>query len=93
VHAYIELVGGRLRCRRCATDLCAAADNWRLHVPRTDRPLAALGERYRTLSGTLDAQIVFRAYSCPGCTGRLDAEVCPASATPLRDFEITEEIL
>jgi hypothetical protein len=81
----------RFACAWCRADLGPAAESYRDYTIVAERPIGALGERlYGGMESSLDEQIVFRTYGCPGCGARLDAEVCPHSAEPLRDIELSE---
>lgn len=88
VTEYLEIEQGRIRCTRCAADVCAADQNYKLWVlqergPVTDVPGAGDPAPY-ALSTTLE----LRRYYCPGCTVQLDVETSVPEAEPLWDFEI-----
>jgi uncharacterized protein (UPF0212 family) len=90
IHEYVDLDAGRLRCAACGQDLGDAHAGYRAATVTIDEPVAALGALFAGMTDTVDEQIVFRTYNCPGCGRRLDAEICPRSAAPLRDLEVAD---
>jgi acetone carboxylase gamma subunit len=92
VHEYIALDRAAeppaLLCADCGWRLCDWAENYRLHAVVVDTATSALGGLFRGLEESLDEQIVLRAYHCPSCGRRLDAEVCPESAEPMWDLKL-----
>jgi acetone carboxylase gamma subunit len=94
VHEYLILVrdddGAHLHCASCRTRLCAVSENYRRAAKVVDTPIDGLGALFGGMDGSIDEKIVFRAYHCPSCGRRLDAEVCPAGADALWDLQLAE---
>jgi len=94
VHEYLILVrdddGSHLHCASCRFQLCDVSENYRLAAKVVDAPVDSLGALFGGMDQTIDERIVFRAYHCPSCGRRLDAEICPASAEPLWDLQLAE---
>jgi acetone carboxylase gamma subunit len=88
MNEYLEVEGGRVRCRRCSTDICAADENYKLWVlqqrgPVTDVPGVGDPEPY-----AMDQTLEFRRYYCPGCAVQIETEVSLPEFAPLWDIEI-----
>jgi acetone carboxylase gamma subunit len=96
VHEYLLVIrdddGGHLHCASCRHRLCDVSENYRLAARVVDEPIDSLGPMFGGMAHTIDEKIVFRAYHCPACGRRLDAEVCPASAEPLWDLQLAEGV-
>lgn len=93
VTEYVEIEAGRLRCARCATELCDADQNYKLWVlqargPVTDVPGAGDPAPY----GLRD-EMELRRYFCPGCAVQLDTEIAPPDSEPLWDVELETNAL
>ena len=88
VSEYLEVDGGRIRCSRCAEDLCAADENYKLWVlqdraPVTDIPGVGDPAPYG-LAETLE----LRRYFCPGCAVQIETEVALPQEPPLWDIQL-----
>jgi acetone carboxylase gamma subunit len=94
VHEYLVLVrdgdDSHLHCASCRFQLCDVSENYRLAAKVVDAPIDSLGALFGGMDHSIDEKIVFRAYHCPSCGRRLDAEVCPASAEALWDLQLAE---
>jgi acetone carboxylase gamma subunit len=90
VHEYLFIADGGLHCAGCRHRLCAVSENYRLAATVIDEPIDSLGPMFGGMERTIDETIVFRAYHCPSCGRRLDAEVCPASAEALWDLQLAD---
>lgn len=88
VNEYLEIADGRIRCRRCQADFCAADQNYKLwvlqeHGEVTDVPGVNDPDAY----GMRD-RLELRRYYCPGCAVQLDVEVSLPELPPLWDTEV-----
>jgi acetone carboxylase gamma subunit len=78
-----------LACLACETTLCKVGENYRTHVAVESRPIGALGPLFAGRESTVRDAIVIRTYRCPNCRRRLDQEICPSSAAPIFDLELS----
>lgn len=88
LNEYLEMEAGRIRCRRCGHDICAADQNYKLWVLQergetSDVPGAGNPRDY-----DMADDLELRRYYCPGCTVQLDVEVSQPDAEPLWDIQV-----
>jgi acetone carboxylase gamma subunit len=73
--------GGRIGCRGCGHDLCAATERWKDHVRIVERPLRELAAVYTT-----GPEALLREFACPACGLVLDSEVARRDDSPLVEY-------
>jgi N-methylhydantoinase B len=81
IHESLDVVAGdggsRVRCRRCARDICASEENYKLHCATKDRDMQEASGR--ALPSGEPFIGVLREYYCPSCATLLSVDVrCPA---------------
>jgi acetone carboxylase gamma subunit len=85
IHYYLEIDDKKkIRCLKCGTVICGASENFKLHVPRSERkPKEIPGRR-----PTNPNYAVYYEYYCPGCYTMLDVEAGPRGSAPIHDIEV-----
>lgn len=73
--------GGRIHCRGCGHDLCAATERWKDHARIVERPLRELAAVYTT-----GPEALLREFACPACGLVLDSEVARRDDPPLVEY-------
>jgi len=92
VTEYLNLIqqDGRrlLACARCGHALCDAAENYKMHCLRIDRPIQAANPLIGDPARFIDAAVAFRQFCCPACGGLIENEVCRADDPILWDIQL-----
>jgi acetone carboxylase gamma subunit len=61
------LADGLLACSKCAKEICAVLENYKLHCAVIERPVKATNPYILNLKTYVDDKIIFRSYACPSC--------------------------
>src|SRR5205809_1729260 len=89
---YLDLVerdGSHwLACSRCGQPLGPAAENYKLHCHRIDRPIQAANTLIGEPQRFIDDAVQFRQFCCPACGGVIENEVCRGREPLLHDIEL-----
>ncbi|MBS1882194.1 MAG: hydantoinase B/oxoprolinase family protein [Actinobacteria bacterium] len=76
-------------CRRCATVLGPAEDNYKEHAAHYDGELTEIDPvMFVNPAEELDADVVYRSFLCPGCGVLLENELTLRDAPPLHDIRL-----
>jgi len=90
VDLHLGLEDGRVVCRECGEDLCAADENYKLFALCDRKPLTEAGPLLNDPAQYVDAEIEFRQYYCPGCATLLENEVIEADQEPVHDKQVLD---
>ncbi|PYN91741.1 MAG: hypothetical protein DMD89_29935, partial [Candidatus Rokuibacteriota bacterium] len=89
---YLDLVerdsAHWLACSRCGQPLGPAAENYKLHCHRIDRPIQAANTLIGEPQRFIDDAVQFRQFCCPACGGVIENEVCRGREPLLHDIEL-----
>lgn len=88
---HLAVDDGRVVCRNCAEDICAAEENYKLHVLCEPKPLTEAGPLLNDPAQYVDDEMEFRQFYCPGCGTLLENEVIKADHEPVHDKQLLEE--
>ena len=85
--------GGRpqLACARCGWLLGPAAENYKAHALRIDRPIQVANPLIGDPLRFIDVAVEFRQFYCPECGGLIENEVCRAHDPLLWDIQLIVE--
>ncbi|MGB9182718.1 MAG: acetone carboxylase subunit gamma [Solirubrobacteraceae bacterium] len=88
MNEYLEVEEGRIRCTRCAADICAAAENYKLWVLQERGPVTDIPGVGDPTPYGMQETLEFRRYYCPGCAVQLETEISRPELEPLWDIEL-----
>lgn len=77
-----------LVCIYCGHQLCRYDENFKHAAKISDRPLESISDLNDDPSRFVDADIVFREFTCPGCGHLLASEICRREDKPRHDSRI-----
>jgi N-methylhydantoinase B len=89
INDSLRVTGGRILCRRCGRDHCAADSNYKTALRVVAMPVAALAPSNRDAAEYVDAAVEFRQFICPACGTQVETEVALAADAPLWDVQLT----
>lgn len=85
---YLQIENGRIRCTRCAADICDHDENYKLWVLQDRAPVTEVPGVGDPAPYGMASQLELRRYYCPGCAVQLDTEISHPEELPLWDFEV-----
>jgi N-methylhydantoinase B len=85
---HLAIDDGRVVCRECGEDICAADENYKLHSLCERKELTEAGPLLNDPSQYVDDEMEFRQFYCPGCATLLENEVIKAENEPVHDKQI-----
>lgn len=85
---HLAVEDGRVVCRSCGEDICAAEENYKLHSLCERKPLPEAGALVNDPDEYVDDDLEFRQFYCPGCATLLENEVIEADREPVHDKQL-----
>jgi N-methylhydantoinase B len=82
------LVDGVIACSKCAKEICAATENYKLHCAVTEQPVTAANSYILNPKIYVDDKMVFLSYACPSCGLLLQIEIARPTDPPLWDIQL-----
>lgn len=91
IDLHLGIEDGGVVCRECGEDICAADENYKLHVLCDRKSLIEAGPLVNDPVQYVDEEMEFRQYYCPGCATLLENEVIEADLDPVHDKQVFED--
>jgi len=88
---HLAIEDGRVVCRSCGEDICAAEENYKLHSLCERKPLTEAGALVNDPAVYVDDEMEFRQFYCPGCATLLENEVIKSDHDPVHDKQVFSE--
>jgi N-methylhydantoinase B len=82
---------GVIACSKCAHEICAATENYKLHCAMTEQPITAVNPYILDPKTYVDDDMVFRSYACPSCGLLIQTEMARPTDPPLWDIQLAEK--
>jgi hypothetical protein len=82
------LADGIIACSKCAKEICAATENYKLHCAVTEQPVTAANLYILNPKIYVDDKMVFRGYACPSCGLLLQIEIARPTDPLLWDIQL-----
>ena len=88
---HLAIEDGRVVCRSCGEDICAAEENYKLHSLCERKPLTEAGALVNDPAVYVDDEMEVRQFYCPGCATLLENEVIKSDHEPVHDKQVFSE--
>ena len=85
---HLAVEDGRVVCRSCGEDICAAEENYKLHSLCERKSLPEAGALINDPDEYVDDDLEFRQFYCPSCATLLENEVIEADREPVHDKQL-----
>ena len=80
--------GRLIACSKCASEICQAQENYKLHCATTERPITTVNPYVLDPKTYVDDAVVLRSYARPSCGLLLATELARPADPPLWDIQL-----